>query len=408
MASQASLRRLKFCNFKLESLLEITNAINDNLPIEKLLLTYKSILIAELNIGKLAVFANNNGWESMLSSGVKMSSLKKVSVERDLLNIHEITTVTSTGLKHLMAFAFIIPVFHKETPLAYVLIGDVEEEKEGVSPTIKHLHFIKTLTNVIFVAIENKRLHNESLRQERFKKEMELASHMQSMLIPNTLEFENIPEIDAQSFYLPHFAVGGDYYDFGLLHDKSVFFCIADVSGKGISAALLMSNFQAGLRTMLNTNTELPDLVRNLNKMIIKNAGGERFITFFIAKYRPDFKIIEYINAGHNPPLLHAGNEITELKDGCPGVGMLDDILTIKKGIVNPVNTGTRIILYTDGIDELEDTEGKPIGRTELNNSLLKTKTLTESFDYLHKKLELKKSNQMIFDDITLLGLFFK
>jgi phosphoserine phosphatase RsbU/P len=408
MASQASLRRLKFCNFKLESLLEITNAINDNLSVDKLLLTYKNILISELNIGKLAVFANNNGWESMLSSGIKISELEKVSVEKDLLNIHDITTVTSTGLKHLSAFAFIIPVFHKKTPLAYVLIGDVEEEKEGVSPTIKHLHFVKTLTNVMFVAAENKRLHNESLRQERFKKEMELASHMQKMLIPDTLEFNDIPEIDAQSFYLPHFAVGGDYYDFGRLHDKSVFFCIADVSGKGISAALLMSNFQAGLRTMLHTNTELPDLVRNLNKMIIKNAGGERFITFFIAKYHPDFKIIEYINAGHNPPLLHSGSEITELKDGCPGVGMLDDIPEIKKGIVNPVAPGTRLMCYTDGIDELEDSEGKEIGRKELNNSLTETKTLTESFAYLHNKLELKKSNQMIFDDITLLGLFFR
>lgn len=408
MATKASLRRLKFCNFKLDSLLEITNAINDNLPVNELLSTFRNLLISELNIGKLAVFANDKGWRTMMHSGISEKFSENISVENDLLPIHEITTGTSAGIKALLPFAFIIPVYHKETPLAYVLIGDVEEEKEGVSPAIKHLHFIKTLTNVIFVAIENKRLYKESLRQERLKKEMELASHMQKLLIPDTLELEKIPEIDAQSFYLPHFAVGGDYYDFGQLPDDSFFFCIADVSGKGISAALLMSNFQAGLRTMLHANTELTHLVKNLNKMIIKNAAGERFITFFIAKYFPKQRMIEYINAGHNPPLFHSSGNIRELKNGCPGVGMLDEIPRITKGLINPVNPQSRLICYTDGIDELEDENGKLVGHDELFKSLSKTQNIHEAFQYLNNRLKLNKSNPNIFDDITLLGLYFK
>lgn len=408
MASGASSRRLKFCNFKLNSLLEITNAINDNLPISELLETFKTLLTSELNIGKLAVFAGANNWKSMIDTGLSREDIDNIHAQEVFKDIDEITTVSSIDIPSASAFDFIIPVFHKETPLAYVLIGDVDEEKEGVSPTIKHLHFIKTLTNVIFVAVENKRLHNESLRQARLKKEMELASHMQKMLIPKSNELEGLDELTAKTFYLPHFAVGGDYYDFGQLQDNTIFFCIADVSGKGISAALLMSNFQAGLRTMLHANTELTELVKNLNSMIIKNAGGERFITFFIGKYHKDFKIIEYINAGHNPPLHYSGGEIHELRDGCPGVGMLDILPPIKKGVINPINSGDRIICFTDGIDELADADGKEIGQMELRNSLEKTNSLENAFDYLNQKLMLNKSNSAIFDDITLLGLEFQ
>ncbi|MBU0765936.1 MAG: serine/threonine protein phosphatase, partial [Bacteroidetes bacterium] len=96
----------------------------------------------------------------------------------------EITNLTTSGHTLLSFFDVVIPVFHKDKALAYVLIGDIEEERDGISPTIKHLHFIQTLTNIIIVAIENKRLYRETIRQESIRKELELASNMQSMLIP--------------------------------------------------------------------------------------------------------------------------------------------------------------------------------------------------------------------------------
>jgi sigma-B regulation protein RsbU (phosphoserine phosphatase) len=114
-----------------------------------------------------------------------------------------------------------------------------------VSPIIKHLNFIQTLTNIIIVAIENMRLFKESLRQESIKKELELASKMQNMLIPNPSILPRNEKIRMTAFYLPHMDVGGDYYDFIELGKHEFGFCISDVSGKGMSAAFLMSNFQA-------------------------------------------------------------------------------------------------------------------------------------------------------------------
>ncbi len=189
MAKKASLKRLHFCNFKLNALLEVTNAINADLSAESLLKNFEQLLIKELNIGKIIIFASTPSWEMVLQSGGKTENYENINIENDLLPHEAITTTTSTENPHLESYDFIIPVSHKTRPLAYVLIGDVDEEKEGLSPSIKHLSFIQTLTNVIFVALENKKLLRENIKQEGMRKELELASKMQTMLIPDPERF---------------------------------------------------------------------------------------------------------------------------------------------------------------------------------------------------------------------------
>ncbi len=406
MASKSSIRRLKFCNFKLEALLEITNAINSNYTVKELLSTYEQILLQDLNIGKVIVFAFSEEWKIMLKSGIKGNEHSDIVVKDDLLQHEDITTTSSTGNKKLLTYDFIIPVFHDKKPIAYVLFGDLDEEKEGVSPTIKHLHFIQTLTNVIFVALENKRMYEDSIQQERMKKEMELASKMQSMLVPDTSLFPKNKYIFVDSFYLPHFDVGGDYYEFEKISENEYFFCVADVSGKGISAALLMSNFQASLKAYLNTNLTLPELVQRLNIRVIDSAQGEKFITVFVGSYNTEKRELKYINAGHNPPFLYdkINKKITELKDGCPGIGMLDEIPFINEGIIKIPNP-SKLFCFTDGLVELENEKEEEIGLEELENCISNKKSVGENFKCLQKRLNLKKGNPALFDDITILGL---
>ncbi len=408
MSLKPSPDRLKFCNFKLNSILEITNAINERLSVEELLATYEHILLKELNIGKVVVYAFSQTWNIMLESGTKKDEPKNINVENDLLEFEDITSTSSTGKSNLLTFDFIIPVYHDTKPIAYVLFGDVDEEKEGVSPTIKHLHFIQTLTNIIFVAVENKRLYEENLQQERLKKELELASRMQSMLVPDTSLFPKNEDIFVESFYLPHFEVGGDYYDFERLSENEYFFCVADVSGKGISAALLMSNFQASLKAFLTTGVDLPNLIRLLNYRVNESAKGDRFITFFAGKFNSLSKEFRYINAGHNPPLLFdkKTHELSELKDGCTGIGMLDEIPIIKEGfkiIPNP----TKLICFTDGLSELENENKEEIGLRELKNCVSNNARVDENLISLQSILNLEKGNPFIFDDITILGIDF-
>ena len=297
-----------------------------------------------------------------MSSGAKDSETSGVDIDRDLIHVKEITFLTTYHNEYLKNFDIIIPVITQDKPLAFVLIGDIEEG-EGVSPVIKHLHFIQTISNLIIVAIENIRLFNESLHQEAMKKELELASKMQNMLIPGQDKLPKHDSFRINVFYHPHYEVGGDYYDCMWLNDHEFGFCIADVSGKGMSAAILMSNFQANLRALFKGQIPLEKLVEELNERVNSSANGEKFITLFVAKYNIENQVLEFINAGHNPPLLfeQKKNKLNLLGSGCVGIGMLDDIPFINKGTYR-VKDSTKMLCYTDGLVELLDDSGSAMG----------------------------------------------
>ncbi len=408
MADKASFKRLKLYSFKLNALLEITQAINDNLSISHLLKRYESILKDELNIGRIALLKRNNGWDTILTTGLDKDEVASIDVEQDLLHIENITFVTSSPNERLKNFDIIIPVITQDTPLAYVLIGDIDEEAEGISPTIKHLHFIQTISNVIIVAIENIRLFNESLRQEAMKKELELASRMQNMLIPENASLPQDKHIHFNAFYHPHFSVGGDYYDCIALNKDEFGFCIADVSGKGISAAILMSNFQANLRALFTDEIPLEILITKLNDRVMASAKGEKFLTLFIGKYKVSKKELTYINAGHNPPILYEKKKakLSMLKEGCVGMGMLDEIPKIESGI-HIIEESSKLLCYTDGLVELVDDLGIEFGTEKIEKHLSNNRPIQSNIQEIIEGQGILTGNQAIFDDITILGIDF-
>jgi len=408
MTSKGSINRLKMSKFKLNALLDITQAITANLPIDELLKKYEKILREELNIGKILIHKYSVEWECILAAGCSPNMYKNIDVVRDLMKYSEITFVPSGEDNILKAFDIIIPVLNNNVHLAFVLIGDIDEEGEGVSPVIKHLNFIQTISNIIIVAIENIRLFNESLRQEAIKKELELASRMQTMLIPNNRELPQNNKIFVTGFYLPHYNVGGDYYDCILLNEEEIGFCIADVSGKGISAALLMSNFQANLRALFTHEISLVSLVEKLNKRVIHSAAGEKFITLFIARYNYNTKIMQYINAAHNPPVLYntvSGN-ISLFQTSCVGMGMLDEIPVINE-VSFEIKERSKILCYTDGLSELPDENGEEIGTRAIEQNLSNNNSIDENIKQLIEKQNIVSGNTNLFDDVSIIGIEF-
>ncbi len=408
MAEKASFKRLKLYSFKLNALLEITQAINENLSGRELLKRYESILTDDLNIGRIAIIKLNEKWETILTTGADKEDVSHIDVEKELLPIKEISFVTSSPHESLKNFDIIIPVITQDTPLAFVLIGDIDEEAEGISPTIKHLHFIQTISNVIIVAIENIRLHKESLRQEAMRKELELASRIQRMLIPENSSLPQNRHIHFTAFYHPHFSVGGDYYDCIVLNKNEFGFCIADVSGKGISAAILMSNFQANLRALFSDDITLNQLVTRLNTRVMASAKGEKFITLFIGKYIVSRQELQYINAGHNPPLLYEENkkQLSMLMKGCVGMGMLDKIPTIEMGVVT-MQEPTKMFCYTDGLVELLDESGIEFGTEKIERHVTNIHPIHENINDIIESHNILEDNTAIFDDISILGIEF-
>ena len=396
--------RLKLSKFKLDALLDVTLSINANLPVEGLLARYEEILRENLGIGKILIYKYSEKWECILNAGFPQVIADGINVENHLLRFKDIS-FDITG-EWFEGVDIIIPVFNNNQPLAYVLIGDIDEEGEGVSPVIKHLHFIQTISSIILVAIENIRLHKESLLQEAMKKELELAARMQSMLIPDNRSLPHGERFRATGYYHPHLDVGGDYYDCIKLSPLRFGFCIADVSGKGISAAILMSNFQASFRALFTDTIGLETLVHKLNDIVVLNAKGEKFITVFVGRYDSETRVLEYVNAAHNPPVLHntVTGEVLHLDSSCVGVGMLDEIPYMKIETIK-IENPSKIVCYTDGVSELKEADGTDIGTKYIISNIRNTLPIEQNIEALISELGIPDNNPSMFDDVSVIAV---
>ncbi|MCI5057539.1 MAG: PP2C family protein-serine/threonine phosphatase, partial [Flavobacteriales bacterium] len=366
------------------------------------------ILINQLHIGKAKLLIHDGTqWDRVLSYGSDSDSGKiSINIDNDLIPLKEITVVESTSKPIYGYFDVVIPILHKDRPLAYLMVGDLDGDELKISPIIKHLPFIQTLANIITVAIENKRLARESIAQERLKRELELASEMQNLLFPGKLPDNEHLQIAA--FYQPHQSVGGDYYDFIDLNEREIMFCVADVSGKGVSAAILMANFQANLRAMASYNPPLKDMVISLNKKVNENAKGEKFITLFIAKYNKETRVLNFINAAHNPPVYFNAEQTELLSVGCTGLGMFDEIPRIEEGSIF-IEKESIITCYTDGVVEQENHENEAFELERLEQLISENKdsTMSELNDVITRRLLKFKGEVPYIDDIALFSCRF-
>jgi sigma-B regulation protein RsbU (phosphoserine phosphatase) len=167
-----------------------------------------------------------------------------------------------------------------------------------------------------------------------------------------------------------------------------------------------MSNFQASLRALFTKDIPLNALIEKLNERVLSNANGEKFITLFIGRYNSKSHELEYINAGHNPPLMYemeSGN-LTLLRNGCVGIGMLDFIPFILKGN-EYINGTTKILCFTDGLVELIEGEDVHLATPLLEELLCNTDNIDKNIEQIIEKQSIIEGNPAIFDDITMLGI---
>ncbi len=333
---------------ELNALLEITQAINNNLSEESLYKIYNFTLRSNLNIQKLALFVLDDEWNCKVSFGTKKHFSKSCLLPA-FKTIQDITHLKEFEECDFTVFDLIIPVTHKGNTLALVFVGGLEKNENNYQNE-DGVKFIQALSNIIIVAIENKKLVRKQLQQESFRKELEIASDVQQFLFPDKLPDTDILKVEAS--YLPHDIVGGDYYDYIPINKNQFLICVADVSGKGIPAALMMSNFQASLRTLLRQTPNLTDIIEALNFQVLENTKGEKFITFFAAIYDIRLKTMVYVNAGHNPPILmDKKNGIRLLEDGSTVLGAMHPLPFLNEGFITNLEDFL-LFCYTDGLTE--------------------------------------------------------
>ncbi|MGV9012716.1 MAG: PP2C family protein-serine/threonine phosphatase [Flavobacteriales bacterium] len=397
--------RLNLKEFQLRALLDLTKAINNNSADTVLLKLYASIMRDELGITRILLYENDGSWRLTHAYGAEGVALPDAALLID--HCKDITFIGGDSGVGVDAFDIAVPVYHRGKPLALLLIGDLDDPEQRMSPTVKHLNFIQTLTNLIVVAQENRRFAVRALAQERDRRELELAAEMQQMLVPRDLPTEG--RVQAAAWYQPHQEVGGDYYDVIKTGPEQYVVCVADVSGKGIPAALLMSNFQATLRAMLQRDQiGLDVLVSDLNANVMERARGERFITLFIALADLNKGELTYVNAGHNPPMLLRDGRVEELSTGSIALGMLPDLPFIQQGKAD-LRDAT-LLCYTDGFVEQEDSQGNDLGTGVLRKhlELLASSGPRAVNDALIATFEAHRGGLAYLDDIALLTCRFR
>lgn len=377
-------RKLNLKQLQVNRLLNITQAINNNVSSKGLFNMYNSFLSWEIGVKKMALYIfEDDNWHCASSIGIE-DLLLQYDITKELEFYERLNNVEESAHPLISQFDVVIPVRHKDKPIAYVFIGGFGEDEDMYNK----VQFITTITNVIAVAIENKRLFKRQLEQERLRREMELASEMQLMLIPKAF-----PKTDCYEFasiYKPHLNVGGDYFDFIEFGDGKIYFCVGDISGKGVAAALLMANFQANFHTLItNLRLELDKFIQELNCSINRITKGDRFITFFVAEYDTKTRILRYINAGHNPPVLVDGGQVHALKKGCTILGSFDELPSVEIGEIT-IQHEALLLTYTDGLTDIQNELGEYLNE-ELVDEFVKENYLMPVDKFNDKLMELSK-----------------
>lgn len=384
---------------QIKSLLSITQAINENVSAKGLFEMYRYFLEFDMQVQRMALYIKRDEKWTKATSIDYDESIPHELLESTLLSFERLHTVKEEDAGFLKDFDLVIPVFHKKQAIAYSLIRGIKSREDAYTS----IQFVTTITNIIAVAIENKKLFKRQIQQERMNREMELASEVQKMLIPESMPSGEGYEVS--SLYKPHFNVGGDYIDFISFTPYKFAVCIADISGKGVAAALLMANFQAILQSLIHQYRDLETFVIALNQAVHRITKSDRYLTFFIAEFDLNKMSFKYINAGHYPPILYRDGEIKSLTKGCTLIGCFDRLPEIEEGH-EKLTPGTMLLSFTDGMIDLTNEAGEHFSEEMLQNFMMKhcDYSANEFTSHLEKHLAEFAGEKDFPDDIAVLA----
>ncbi len=277
-----------------------------------------------------------------------------------------------------------------------------KETRKGVT-TFNELDkmLLDAIARQVQASIENQYLNSQAIEKEKIEKELSVAASIQQRILPEVLP--KIEGYDLAGINIPSREVGGDYYDCVDLGNGKYALIIADVAGKGIGAALLVSTLDAALNSYLEFDIPLTEMADRLNNLIYKSSPSDKFITFFIAVLDSKTGELDIVNAGHNPILLlRKDGTLEKIDAGGVGLGMFDMGIPFV-GQKSVMNSGDKLFLYTDGIPEAMSEKEEEYSDERMENFVQNNSTSSsqEFVDKLIKDVKGFSGNAEQSDDIT-------
>ncbi len=273
--------------------------------------------------------------------------------------------------------------------------------------TDSEISFVSSLCNLAAMAIDNARLFQESLAKQRLEEELSLAHAIQEKLLPR--DMPAFIGCVVSTFHIPTKQVGGDYFDVIKMNENTICVAIADVSGKGFPAALLMANLQSAFRALMAADLRIDQIAERLNKIVYDNTDYDRFITFFAALYDSSEKSLSYINAGHNYPfLMKFDGRVIRLDKGGLMLGVLPNVKYESGHEI--IEAGDFLYMFTDGVNEALNEEGEQFTEERIADLLRLNAGLTadEILETVRKEVASFVGDAPQSDDITQVCVRFR
>jgi serine phosphatase RsbU (regulator of sigma subunit) len=266
--------------------------------------------------------------------------------------------------------------------------------------SVEDLNLLTVMANMAAIRVENARLQEVEEVERLMSKELDQAADIQRNLLPKC--DPHLPGLDVAGHSLPCRSVGGDYFDYLYLPDGKFGVIVADVAGKGLPAAMLMSSMQARVQILAEESGDLSGFVSRLNRGISANCPGNRFITFFMVIIDARTGEFTYCNAGHNPPfLVRANGAVERLEEGGPVLGILRQMTY--KSAAGVMVEGDMLAMYSDGVSEARNPADEEYDEEQLLNELMvrHTKSARAIVDETHTALMRFMDTAPAGDDIT-------
>jgi len=307
----------------------------------------------------------------------------------------EIETLGNTGAR------VAVPLQTKNEIVGVLLLGAPNGRD---SYTAAEKQVLSHSAEMFALLLENGRLTGRVVEQEKLRRELQVASEVQMRLFP-----EKSPEtasISCAGLCIPARGVGGDYYDFLDLGSGMTGIALADVAGKGIAAAIIMSVVQASLRSLAETSfRSLADLAARINRLLHRSTGSSSYATFFYAQYNESTRVLRYVNAGHNPPYVWRGRDgsIEELPAGGTIIGMFAQACYEEAAIT--LEPGDVFMAFSDGVSEAHNRTEEEFSEDRVKEVLARTARLPVSEMSAQILAELRQwmANAEQYDDLTFL-----
>lgn len=412
--------QLQKVNRKLDSRIQRLNALfelskefglfSESTKVAKLLIFS---VIGQFLVSKYAVVNFEGKTINLLESKFNRNELLNI------LNNYNFTEIESSVNKEVinekysslseLGVDLIVPMQIQGKTKGLILLGERINKKAYSESDIE---FIYSVGGLAIISLENKKLFQEALEKQKMEEELDIAREIQRNLLP--YELPKYDNFQIAAINLSSQQVGGDYYDVISLDEQRCCTAIADVSGKGVPASLLMANIQAFLQIICHQelsretdkelNIKLSEATAIMNDLISENISDGKFITFFWGILDSDEKSFHYVNAGHNPPLLVRDGKIIKLEKGGIILGVMNTVMPYNSETVQ-LQKDDAIIMFTDGISEAMNTEGKEFSDERLEQLCLDVadKSADEILNCIKDEVQTYAKGTIQSDDITMI-----